>query len=492
MANINATTLSEQTRQRYSSLSPQRVRTLYAMSLLAMDVLGVLLAFVIAYWLRLAIPFPTQLPPDAAPINSYGSLIALFLGSIIFIGFLNKHYYIPRAPSRVTQMYRVFASVSIGTLLAIATATFLFKYEPFVIDFPRAVTIYTWALTIIILVVVRLIHQAMRDWLRAKGIGADRLLVVGTGASAKRTLEHIKNSPHLGYDVVGVVSPDANHRRFAGYSVLGRPTDLPRLIEQYHISDVIIAMPERLHREVKAAVENCQLGRVSIKIFQDVFDFNTEEPSIDDLGKFPLLTVSDFSQAGYLLFVKRLIDVLGAGFGLLMLSPLMLLVAILIKLESRGPAFFVQERMGLDGRQFRMLKFRSMREDAEENGPGWTVEDDPRRTRIGAILRKTNFDELPQLINVLVGEMSLVGPRPEQPYFVEQFRKQVPGYMARHQLRAGMTGWAQVNGLRGDTSIADRTESDLYYNRHWSLGLDIQILIRTIWQTISGRNHGAG
>lgn len=474
------------------SLSAQRIRTLYAISLFAMDITGTLLAFAIAYWMRVTIPFPIQMASDTVSLNSYSQLIMLFVACITFIGILNKHYYIPRLPSRIAQLYRVFASVSIGVLLAITIATFLFKYEPFVIDFPRMITIYTWALTIIILVFMRLIHQGIRSQLRVWGIGAEQLLVVGTGDSAKRTLDHITKSPHLGYNVVGVISPDISSKRFAGYLLLGKPDDLPQIIEQYHISDVIIAMPERPHREVKAAVENCQLGRVSIKIFQDVFDFNTEEPSIDDLGKFPLLTVSDFSQAGYLLFVKRMMDILVSGIGLIVFSPMMLFIAILIKVESRGPSFFVQERMGLDGRQFAMFKFRSMRQDAEEDGPGWTVNDDPRRTRIGTLLRKTNFDELPQLINVLIGEMSLVGPRPEQPYFVEQFRQQIPGYMARHQLRAGMTGWAQVNGLRGDTSITERTESDLYYNRHWSLGLDIQILARTIWQTITGQNHGAG
>ena len=175
-----------------------------------------------------------------------------------------------------------------------------------------------------------------------------------------------------------------------------------------------------------------------------------------------------------------------------MLSPALLLTAILVKLESSGPAFFVQERMGLDGQLIQMIKFRSMRQDAEQHGPGWTVKDDPRRTRIGSFLRKVNLDEFPQLINVLLGEMSLVGPRPEQPYYVEQFRQQMPNYMQRHLLPSGMTGWAQVNGLRGDTSITERTKYDLWYIENWSLGLDITIIVRTIWMMLTNNNEGAG
>ena len=169
----------------------------------------------------------------------------------------------------------------------------------------------------------------------------------------------------------------------------------------------------------------------------------------------------------------------------------MLMTAILIKLESPGPVFYTQERMGLDARPFKIIKFRSMRADAEASGPGWTTEDDPRRTKLGSLLRRFEVDELPQLINVLIGDMSLVGPRPERPVYVEQFRQSIPRYMDRHREKAGLTGWAQVNGMRGDTSIAERTKYDLWYIENWSIGLDIKIILRTILQTILGTNQNA-
>jgi len=198
--------------------------------------------------------------------------------------------------------------------------------------------------------------------------------------------------------------------------------------------------------------------------------------------------VRDVALRGWKLTLKRALDLVGSAAGLVLLSPLMLLIAVLIKLESRGPVFFVQERMGLDAKSFPVIKFRSMRQDAEKDGPGWTTEDDPRRTQMGSILRRTNLDELPQLINVLLGEMSLVGPRPERPVWVQQFRQSIPRYMERHREKAGMTGWAQVNGLRGNTSIWERTKYDLWYTENWSLWLDIKILIRTVLQAMSMRS----
>ena len=188
---------------------------------------------------------------------------------------------------------------------------------------------------------------------------------------------------------------------------------------------------------------------------------------------------------------KRLFDLLFAGLGLLALAPSLALIALAIKLDSPGPVFLIQERMGLDGKRFNVIKFRSMRQDAESNGPGWSVKGDTRVTRVGRFIRRTNIDELPQLINVLFGEMSLVGPRPERPVYVEEFRQRIPRYMERHREKAGLTGWAQINGLRGDSSIEDRTKYDLWYIENWSAWLDIKIIFMTLWRTIIQNDENA-
>ncbi|MDQ7033297.1 MAG: exopolysaccharide biosynthesis polyprenyl glycosylphosphotransferase, partial [Anaerolineae bacterium] len=260
--------------------------------------------------------------------------------------------------------------------------------------------------------------------------------------------------------------------------------------DKYQIQQVIIALPDARRSELVEIVTLCQRGQVDIKIYPDIFAYMAGDMNVDDLAGTPLLTVRDIALRGWKLSLKRGLDMFGAIFGLIFLSPLMLLTALLLYIEDKGEVFYTQERMGLDGRPFPMIKFRSMRIDADKLGD-WTTENDPRVTRIGHFMRRTNWDEIPQLMNVLLGHMSLVGPRPEQPQYVYRFREQIPGYMTRHQEKGGMTGWAQVNGLRGDTSIARRTTYDLWYIENWSLWLDIKIILRTIMQTITGNNKNA-
>ena len=456
-----------------------------------MDIVLIVAAFSTAYLLRGLIDWPDEVA-TAVPFAAYSSLIIVMVVSIIAVLFFNGQYYLPRAPSRIDQFYRVFAGVSLGTIITIAAATLFFKGNSIIVDFPRVMMAYAWVFSIIYLVFGRAIHQGVRSRLRRRGIGEDRLLLIGTGEVAQIIVKRIQWSPNLGYDIVGIVDDDGGMRKFSGVPILGTVENLPDLIERYKIDEVIIAVPEKGHRETVRIISYCQRGRVSIKIFPDLFQSITSEAGIDDLGGLPLLSVRDYNLRGYKLVFKRLIDFAGSTLGMILLSPIMLLVALAIKLESPGPVFFVQERMGLDGKSFSMIKFRSMRADAEKDGPAWTIDNDPRRTKLGTFLRRVNVDELPQLINVMLGEMSLVGPRPEQPHYVAQFRRSVPDYMIRHQEKAGMTGWAQVNGLRGDTSVVERTKYDVWYIENWSLLLDFKILVRTVWQTVAGRNVGAG
>jgi exopolysaccharide biosynthesis polyprenyl glycosylphosphotransferase len=327
--------------------------------------------------------------------------------------------------------------------------------------------------------------------MRRAGRSGDRVLIIGSGDTAQTIVKQIASRPELGYFIVGAVNGQNGNHAESSIPIVGTSEQLPDLIDRHRIDDVIVALPDLPREELTHLIALCQRGRVSIKIYPDLFAYMAGGISIDDLGGMPLLTVRDMPLRGWKLSLKRGTDVIGSVLGLIFLSPIMLLTAILIKLESPGPVFFCQERTGLDGRPFPMIKFRTMRADSEAEGPGWTVKGDPRVTHFGRWMRANNWDEITNLINVLLGQMSLVGPRPEQTHFVEKFKEHIPRYMERHREKAGMTGWAQVNGYRGDTSIEERTKYDLYYVENWSLWFDIKIIIRTIVQTLLRRNTNA-
>jgi len=462
-------------------MNNQKIRTIYTFSLLLLDAVMIVLAFVSAYWVRTNLAWPEELS-ILYPITSYLGFLMIQIAVILATLFYYGQYYIPRSVSRVDQIYYVIAAVTIGTLIAVALSTIFFKDNDAIANYPRAMILYALLLSIIFIIIGRMLHQTVRNRLQGRGMGQDRLLVVGTGDTARIILQRIIWSPQLGYDLVGVIDGDRDEEEFLGVPILGIPEDLPHLIEEFAIDEVIVAIPEKGHREAVRVISYCERGRVTVKVFPDIFQFVTSQATIDDLGGLPLLSVRDYALRGYMLIFKRIIDLVGSGAVLIFVSPLMLFTALAIKLESPGPIFFIQPRMSLDGRQFMMIKFRSMRSDAEKDGPGWTTEDDPRQTKLGTYLRRFELDELPNLFNVLLGEMSLVGPRPEQAHYVEQFQKIVPRYLDRHREKAGMTGWAQVSGMRGDTSIIERTKYDLWYSEHWSILLDTKIMLRTIWQ----------
>ena len=466
----------------------RRIKLLFAISLVLLDISAISLAFFLAYKLRLWIKWPTP-PLNIGPFRNYVGMMVIQVLAMLTVFFFYRLYHRPRALSSIDELYSLFGAVSVGTIVAIALSSLLFKNSALELDYSRGMILYAWFLTIVLDGVARLAHAWIQRSLQARGWGGSRVLIVGTGEVGQMILQKIRYLPDLGYEVIGFVDDHNNSETVMGVPVLGRVDDLPSLIDKHSIDEVIIALPEGSHEEILTIISLCERGKVSIKVYPDVFQIMAAQVSIGDLGGLPLLTVRDVALRGWRLTLKRAMDLIGSAVGLVLLSPLMMLVALLIKLESPGPVFYVQERMGLDAKPFWMIKFRSMREDAEaETGPVWATKDDPRRTRLGAFIRRFSIDELPQLINVLLGEMSLVGPRPERPVFVEQFKKSIPRYMDRHREKAGITGWAQVNGLRGDTSIAERTKYDLWYVENWSLLLDIKIILKTIFNVFTSKN----
>jgi exopolysaccharide biosynthesis polyprenyl glycosylphosphotransferase len=464
----------------------RRTDVLFTLLLILNDMAMVAMAFYLAYWLRKNV---TPAAVNIAPFRDYLMMMVIQVVTMLVLYFFSRLYDVKRSMPRLDEFYRIFAATSIGTIATIAFTTFLFKNSTLELDFPRVMIIYAWLLTVALVTVCRSLLMVVRNWLRRRGWWTDRLLIVGTGDVGRMILQKVRQMPRLGYRVVGFVDGEtAAGQEIMGVPVLGGVDDIPDIVKEHDIEEVIIGRPELSHQEMLAIISRCERGQVGIKIFPDLFQIIATELSIGDLGGLPLLTVRDVALRGWKLTLKRGVDLAGSAVGLVLLSPFLMAMAVAIKLDSPGPVLYAQERMGLDARPFWCLKFRSMRTDAEKDGPGWTTENDPRVTRLGRLIRRLSIDEFPQLINVFVGDMSLVGPRPERPIYVEQFRRSIPRYMDRHREKAGMTGWAQVNGLRGDTSIAERTKYDLWYIENWSLWLDFKIILRTFFNALGDRH----
>ena len=459
----------------------RRAPLFFSISLVIIDALMAGLAFWVGYQLRLRSDYE-----NIQPFSAYWGMLIVHVVTILIVFFFYRLYHRQRSLSSVDQFYSIFAATSIGAIVSIAFISFFFKNQ---LDYPRLMMVYVWILTILLTSLGRVVQSRVQLALQARGWGEHRVLIVGAGEVGRTVMQKIKRTPGLGYRVAGFVDDDVQAKTVQGVPVLGRVDDIPELTVTEKINEVIVVMPEATHHEILKVVSKCDRSKVAIKVFPNVFQIMASEVSIGDLGGLPLLTIRDTALQGWRLTVKRSVDMIGSAIGLIFLSPIMMLLAILIKLESDGPVFYTQERMGLDGKRFMMFKFRSMRADAEvDTGPVWATAADSRRTRMGTIIRRLSIDELPQLMNVIVGDMSLVGPRPERPVFVEQFRQTIPRYMDRHREKAGITGWAQVNGLRGDTSIQERTKYDLWYIENWSVALDFRILIRTILNVFIDEN----
>jgi exopolysaccharide biosynthesis polyprenyl glycosylphosphotransferase len=467
-----------------TSRSAQRTAPVYAsLGLLVADVVMVVLGYLAGYYLRFeASLFPYE---EYQPLRAYlGSLLlqAMLMPAI----FAASGLYRPvRSVSWLDQFYSVFAGVSVGTAVAIVVSAFLWRDAPF----SRLTAALAWLVTVSLVMLGRTAVHKIGARLRAHGVGEERVIVVGSGETARLVLEHIRRSPQTGYRAIGFVAEEPGWSELDGLPVLGALDQVGAAVRQHQADSVIVAVPNLPPQQLLDIVSQCSSERISIKVYPDLFHLMTSGVSIGDLNGLPLVSVKDVALRGWNLALKRGMDLVVSAAALVVLSPLFLIVAAIIKLTSPGGAFHCQERVGLDGKPFLVVKFRTMRSDAEaRTGPVWAVADDPRRTRIGAFLRRYSIDELPQLINVLIGEMSLVGPRPERPFFVEQFRLTVPRYFDRHREKAGITGWAQVNGLRGNTPIDERTAYDLWYVENWTLWLDIKILLRTPISALKGDN----
>lgn len=449
---------------------------------LASDLLLTAVCWVAAYYLR----FLSGWVPVIKDVPDY-HLCWANLPLVVLLSGVAYHLSSQYDIHRLRRFREEVVTVVKGTallLLLVMASTFL-SHHPYE---SRAVMLVFFCLTTTAILIARRSAWAVVRYLRSQGYNQSNCLIVGTGRIARKTARAIRHANWMGFHNVGFVD-DPSGRLGGDLPLMGSIADLPRVVEEQKVYHVFIALPLRRLADARRIYNILSRSLVEVRLIVDVPTLSGLSLTTSNLDGLPVVGLRESPHFGLNMFVKRVMDIILALAALVVLGPLMLLIALLVKLTSPGPVFYRQERCGLNGRPFQMLKFRSMRVDAEaQTGAVWAVKDDPRRTVFGTFLRKTSLDELPQFINVLLGDMSLVGPRPERPVFIQQFTKSIPNYMARHSVKAGITGWAQVHGWRGNTSLRKRVQHDLYYITHWTPWLDIRILWMTIWRGLFHRN----
>ncbi len=463
----------------------RRLVTLHAVT----DSLLCMLAFALAYFVRFELPL-FEAPKGQPPFAQYLVLIP-FIGILVPLAFnLQGAYRLPRIRTRVDDFFSALVSnvmvVVVGLLgtlyyqvyVAGAQAQATGAYE---------VSRLVWLLYLVLSIsltyasraVVRIETKRRFD----AGVGLKRVLIAGTGNLARHVADKLLEHREFGFEVAGFVddSAGADTAGYRGLPLHGRIADTGEIIRRERIDQLYVALPLEEHVKMLGLIEVANRECIDVKIAPDILHVIALRARLEDLDGVPLININDVPLQGLNSLVKRIIDIAVSAVVLVGLALPFAVIAAIVRLTSPGPVFYRQERMGLDRHPFMVLKFRSMYNDAErETGPVWTRENDPRVTPVGRVLRRFSIDELPQLWNVLLGDMSLVGPRPERPFFVEQFRERVPQYMLRHKVKSGLTGWAQVNDWRGNTSIEKRIECDLYYIENWSFALDFKILWLTV------------
>jgi exopolysaccharide biosynthesis polyprenyl glycosylphosphotransferase len=446
--------------------------------LLVADIVLIVLSFYLAFWLRFysgLIPVTKGMPDIAVYLR------ALFFTIVIWL-FIFHHYGLYQIQTQLNTFHtsrRIVQGVIVGSILLMAM-TFLFRS----LDLSRWTVLYGMVINLVSLNIARYFLAKYFRYLQQQTTRITRILIVGTGSTAVFLASKLQQTPI--YQFLGFVAePNGNNSHTNGIdpnSILGTAENIEQITAQNQVDEVLIASSRLTHDQILDLMLQCEKQIIRFRFVPDLLEIITNRVVVDELDGFPLFTLKETPLTGWNLLLKRWMDIIGAVIALFILSPMMLLIAYLIHRDSTGSILFTQKRVGADGNHFMIYKFRTMVENAEaDTGPVWATENDPRCTKLGCFLRKYNLDELPQLFNVLKGEMSLVGPRPERPYFVEQFKNRIPRYMLRHKVKSGMTGWAQVNGWRGDSSIAERTKYDLYYIENWSWLFDLKILFLTFF-----------
>ncbi|NSL52029.1 undecaprenyl-phosphate glucose phosphotransferase [Calidifontibacillus erzurumensis] len=462
-----------------------RERFLTQMYVMA-DFIAIQIAFLLAWFFRFQVLKENL--DGVLPFQTYFFWSIIYGFIAIAIGYVLGIYVPKRKKKFAFEMMKVF-QIHIFSMFMLLSLLFLFK----VVDLSRYLLILYFAFCLIFVVSYRLFVKISLRTMRRKGYNKQFILVIGAGELGRRYYDTLMRNPEFGFQVIGFLDDYVKSfpPELSKYGeIIGTTEQLSEVLENKLVDEVVVALPIRAHNKYRQIVEACEKAGVRTSIIPDFYDILPASPHFDTLGDIPLVNVRDVPlDDAQNRMLKRLFDIVFSICAIIITLPLMILIAIGIKLTSPGPIIFKQERVGLNRRTFQMYKFRSMKHMPESvSNTQWTTANDPRRTKFGTFLRKTSLDELPQFFNVLKGDMSVVGPRPERPYFVDRFKEEIPKYMIKHHVRPGITGWAQVCGLRGDTSIKDRIVHDIFYIENWSFLFDIKIILKTIVNGFVNKN----
>mgnify|MGYP004447513435 FL=1 len=412
-------------------------------------------------------------------------MLPLIPGMLLLYSAFNL-YTPKRVQGRRQELVSILKANLFGIILFMAAVT-LVKLR----EFSRPLIFLFFTLNVLLEAVARIMIRNSLRSLRRRGMNLKHILLVGYGNSTRGYIDRIMENPQWGYSVWGILDDSAERSiEYRGIHIIGRTDDLTSILEVHQLDEIVITLGLSEYYKLERIVTSCEKSGVHTKFIPDYGNIIPTKPYTEDVMGLPVINIRYVPLTNtFNAITKRTMDIVGSLVCIVIFSPVMLVAAALVKLTSPGPVIFCQERVGLHNQPFVMYKFRSMQvQSRKKELSGWTTKNDARVTGIGKFMRRTSIDELPQLFNVLKGEMSLIGPRPERPQFVEKFREEIPRYMVKHQVRPGMTGWAQVHGYRGDTSIKKRIDHDLYYIENWTLGLDIKILFLTVFKGFINKN----
>ncbi len=459
---------------------------LFNLMLLTIDALVITFSLFLAWYVR----FETDLLGFGRSVwgfDHYVMPIIFILPSYILLYYAFGLYTPQRTKKTIiSEAFQIIEANFIG-LLFVTTLLFVFNLT----DYSRYMLAMFAIFSTIFSIIERCIIRQLLRFIRSRGYNIKYILVIGAGELGKKFSGVISQNEYLGYSIMGFLDDNLEKgERVNGSKIVGNIGDIEDVISMNMVDRVIITLSPRHYELLEWIVDTCEKCGVRAEIVPDYYRYMPAKPHMDMIEDIPLIQIRHIPlDNSFNRLIKRLIGIMLVLPAIIILSPLLILVAILVKISSPGPVIFKQERVGLNREIFYMYKFRSMKVHDEEGEKfQWTTEDDPRKTRFGSFIRKTSIDELPQFFNILKGEMSLIGPRPERPHFVEKFKEEVPKYMIKHHVRPGMTGWAQVNGYRGNTSIIKRIEYDIYYVENWTLTLDVKIFFRTLINLFRDKN----